>query len=132
MRLSADPIVDFQQATLYLHKDGNNYVAVNRGYCSLCETGGSGIFMEYKFSDKGLGTYQAKTQDTDIFLRLVRQEHTISGYYAFENGEWQRIGEVETYLEHPNICLGVSNVDSAGTKNNDLVGKFDYIEISWP
>ena len=131
VHISADPIVDFQQATIYLYQDGNNYVAMNRGYCSLCDIGGSGMFMEYKFSGSW-GTYQAKTQDTDIFLRLVSQEHNITGYYALESGKWQRFGKVGNYLEHPNICLGVSNVDSTGIKNADLSGKFDYIEISQP
>ena len=131
IHISADPQVDFQQAALYLYQDGDNYTALNRGYCSPCETGGSGIFMEYKFSGSW-GSNQARAQDTDIFLRLVNQEHTTIGYYAFETGEWQRIGRVGNYLDLPNICLGVSNVDSAGTRNADLEAKFDYIEIFRP
>ena len=88
------------------------------------------MFVEYKYSGS-FGTYHVKTEDTDVFLRLVSQERTITGYYAFEPGELQPFGKVGNYLESPKICLGVSNVDSAGI-DADLVGKFDYIEISRP
>jgi hypothetical protein len=131
VHLSADPIENFQQVTLYLYQDGNNYVAMNRGYCGPCETGGSGMFMEYKFAGSW-GAYNVKTEDTDVLLRLVNQGKTVTGYYSFEpGGEWHRFGRVGKYLEHAKVCLGVSNVDSAGI-NADLIGRFDYIEIVLP
>ena len=130
VHLSADPIANFQQATLYLYQDGENFVAINRGFCGPCETRGSGMFVEYKYSGS-FGTYHVKTEDTDVFLRLVSQERAITGYYAFEPGELQPFGKVGNYLESPKICLGVSNVDSSGIVA-DLVGKFDYMEVSRP
>lgn len=130
VHIIADPISDFQQATLYLYQDGDNYIAINRGYCSICDIGGSGLFMEYKYSGKW-GTYTVKSQDTDIFLRLVSQGEAIIGYYAFEPEDWQRFGKIGYYLDNANICLGVSNVDQTGI-NADLVGRFDYLEISLP
>jgi len=126
----ADPGDDFQQATLYLYQDGNNFVAINRGYCSPCETGGNGVYMEHK-SAGNWESHNMKTQDPDVFLRLVSQEKTIIGYYAFEDEEWYLLGKVENHPEYSNICLGVSNVDEAGI-NSDLVGMFDYIELSLP
>jgi len=130
VHLFADPIEDFQQATLYLYQDGDNYIAINRGYCSICPTGGNGVFMEYKLAG-AVGVYRVRTQANDIFLRLVVKGQTIIGYYAFETEEWQHFGKVGNYLEDAIICLGVSNVDSLG-KNVDLVGRFDYIDISLP
>ena len=130
VHLYADPREDFQQATLYLYQDGDNYVAINRGYCSLCETGGGGMFMEYKVA----GSWEAfnvKTQEPDVFLRLVSQGQTVTGYYAFELGEWNLMGEAENSLADTLICVGVSNVDQAGI-NADLVGEFEYIEILKP
>jgi hypothetical protein len=130
VHLYADPREDFQQATLYLYQDGDNFIAINRGYCSPCDTGGNGIFMEYKVAGSW-EAYNAKTQVPDVFLRLVSQGQTITGYYASELGVWHLTGEVEKSLEDFGICLGVSNVDSAGI-NADLVGEFDYLEISRP
>ena len=131
VHLSADPTEDFQQATHYLFQDGDNYIAINRGYCSSCDAGGSGIYLEYKFVGSWGAEETKKANDTDVFLRLVNEEKAITGYYAFEAGEWQRIEESGNYLENFKVCLGVSNVDSAEI-NADLIGKFNYIEISRP
>jgi beta-xylosidase len=130
VHLIADPSVNFQQATLYLYQDSENYIAINRGYCGPCLTNGSGVFMEYKIAGS-MGAYMEKTKDTDVFLRLVNQGQTITGYYAFEPEKWQLFGKIGNFVKNANICLGVSNVDSAGI-NADLVGRFDYIEISQP
>ena len=126
----ADPRADFQQATLYLYQDGDNFVAINRGYCSPCEIGGSGMFMEYK-SAGNWDAYNIKAENLDVFLRLLNQDGIITGYYAFDVDEWKSFGIVENNLENIKICLGVSNVDTAGL-NADLVGEFDFIEISQP
>lgn len=128
--ISANPTADFQQATLYLYQDGNNFTAINRGYCGPCETGGNGIFMEYKLVG-GWEAFNVKTQDTDVYLRLTRQGNTITGYYAFDDGAWQTLGKIENTLAIAKICLGVSNVDSAGIDAN-LLGQFDYLEVSQP
>lgn len=128
--ISANPTDDFQQATLYLYQDGDNFTAINRGYCSMCETGGSGIFMEYKV-EGGWEAFNVKTQDTDVYLRLTSQGGVITGYYAFDEGEWQTLGNIENTLDIAKICLGVSNVDSAGI-DADLVGEFDFIQVSQP
>ncbi|MGB8252359.1 MAG: nucleoside hydrolase, partial [Anaerolineaceae bacterium] len=130
VHLTANPTADFQQAALFLYQDGNNYVSMNRGYCGLCGIGG-GMFMDNKFSGS-LGSFKVKTQEKDVYLRLVSQDQTVVGYYSFDNEDWQRFGRVGNYLEYSDICLGVSNVDSAGKENSNITGKFDYIEISQP
>jgi len=128
--VSANPAADFQQAALYLFQDSNNYVAINRGYCGPCESGGAAVFMEYKTGGT-LGTYATKSQDTDLFLRLVTGGQTVTGYYAFEPDAWQSLGSAGNSLAAPSICLGVSNADKAGL-SADLLGRFDYIEVAGP
>jgi hypothetical protein len=123
----AEPKADFQQATLYLYQDGDNFVAINRGYCSLCDTGGNGIYMENKVAGNWTA-YNLKNQDTDVFLRLVRRENTITGYYAIEADAWNIMSEFDNPLEDSKICLGVTNADAKGI-DADLVGEFDYIEV---
>ena len=130
VHLSADPVVDFQQATLYLVQDGGTYIAMNRGYCSLCQSGGSGVHMEYK-SAAGDGTYAASTEDTDVFLQLAVQGQTVTGNYALEPEAWQSLAQMENYVEDARVCLGVSNGRSAGV-DADLVGRFDFVKITGP
>jgi hypothetical protein len=124
----ADPNADFQQATLYLYQDGDNFVAINRGYCSPCDTGGNGIYMENKVAGNWTA-YNLKNQDPDVFLRLIRRANAITGYYANEADEWNVLGEFDNPLEDPKICLGVTNADAEGI-DADLVGEFDYIEVT--
>ena len=86
--------------------------------------------MEYKVTG-GWDAFNVKTRDTDVYLRLTSQGNTITGYYAFDEEKWQRLGDIKRSFDITKICLGVSNVDSAGI-DADLVGEFDYLEVSVP
>ncbi len=125
----ADPSVNFQQASLFLYRDGQNYVAVNRGYCSLCSIGGSGVLMEYKYPGSG-NSSGAQTQAMDVFLRLETLGQVVNGYYALEADNWQPLGEAGN-PGATKVCLGVSNSDGAGVPA-DLLGRFDFVEIASP
>lgn len=129
-RLSADPSADFQQATLFLFQDADNYVAINRGYCGPCASAGGAVFMESKTAG-ALTTSFAKTEDTDVFLRLAVSGQTVTASYALDAGAWQSLGSAGSSLAAPSICLGVSNADKAGL-SADLLGRFDYVEVVGP
>lgn len=131
VHLSADPVENFQQAALILYQDGMNYIVVNRGFCSVCLEGGKAVFMDNNVLGSS-GTYRKPTQATDVWLRLVNQDRSITGYYAFEQDDWQLFGEADDKLQTHQICLGVTNMDREGTLPPILVGRFDYIEISQP
>jgi len=126
----ANTFANFQQATLYVYMDGQNYIALLRGFCGPCFSGGNGLFMEYKMAGSP-GAYKIPTDESYVFLRLVVQGTSITGYYAFAPEEWQRFGSIGNFIKDPSICLGVSNVDGQGI-DADLVGMFDYIDISLP
>ncbi len=126
--LKAKPFENFHQATIYIYEDPENYIAINRGYCDICElTKGNGIYMEYKI-DSAWGGYQKATDAEDVYLRLESSNDMISGYYAFEEGQWERLGRFGNYFEFNKVGIGVSNVNAA----NDVVGMFDYFEITQP
>ena len=129
VHLQAQPVVNFQQASIHLYENNENYVAINRGYCKPC--GGNAIFMEYKI-DKSFGTYNQLTNVTDLYLKLVSQGNVITGYYAFEPDQWQRLGRVGNYFQFKRGGLGVSNCDRDHTSSDDLIGMFDYFEIARP
>jgi hypothetical protein len=129
----AETFANFQQATLYVYQDADNYIALNKGFCdrSFCMSMGSAMFMEYKMAGS-LGSYKTKTDDPDVFIRLVVAGTSIIGYYAFEPDAWQKFGSIGNFIKNPNICLGVTNLDEAGAYSDDLTGRFDYIDISLP
>ena len=130
MHLKANPTDDFQQATIYIYENGDNYIALNRGYCSLCVSGGNAVYMEYKISGQ-LGAYNAPTNATDVYLRLLSQGNVLSGFYALTPNDWTRLGRFGNYFAFKRVGLGVSNADTKGL-NADLVGQFDYFEIDRP
>lgn len=131
IHLKTQPLSNFQQATLYLYEDLDNYVALNRGFCDLCVDGGNAFYFEFKISG-AFGTYNQVTNATDVYLRLTREGDVISGYYATEPGQWERIGRYGgSYFDFKRVGIGVTNSDPSGL-NGDLVGQFDYFEITRP
>jgi len=125
VHLKTKPFADFHQAGIFIYEDNDNYITINRGFCSPC--GGSGFYMDYKISGTW-GNYIADTEVEDVYLRLERKADMVSGYYAVEPGEWQRLGRFGNYFKFTRVGLGVSNVHAA----EDVVGLFDWFEISMP
>ena len=131
VHLKAIPVANFQQATIYLYEDSQNFVAINRGYCAPCKTRGNGIYMEYKIGG-ALGAYMVALQETDLYLRLESKTNVITGSFATKPGQWQRLGRFGSYFLFKRVGLGVTNADAQSDDNADLVGLFDYFEITKP
>lgn len=127
VHLKTKPFENFQQAAIFIYEDPENYVTINRGYCDLCLTGGNAFFMDYKISGQ-LGTYKNATTAEDVYLRLESKDNTISGYYATAPDQWERLGRFGNYFQFKKVGIGVSNANAA----NDVVGLFDYFEVSQP
>lgn len=125
--LIANPSENFHQATIYIYENPENYIAINRGFCDICETGGGGFYMEYKI-DQAWGAYQMATDAENVYLRLESKDKTLSGYYATEEGQWERLGRFGDYFEFSKVGIGVTNVQAESV----VTGYFDYFEISLP
>ena len=132
--LTTAPDSNFQQTAIFLYEDTSNYVAINRGFCEPCFPGnGNGIFMDYKIGGKDywLGDNKVQADQTDVYLRLVSKDKIIYGYYAFSPDDWQLLTRLGDFFEFKRIGLGVTNSDPGGI-DSDLIGSFDYFEISTP
>ena len=127
VHLKTKPFENFQQAAIFIYEDPDNYVTINRGYCDLCVTGGNAFYMDYKISGQ-VGTYKTATNAEDVYLRLESKDNVISGYYATAPDQWERLGRFGNYFKFNKVGIGVSNAHAA----NDVVGLFDYFEISLP
>ena len=62
-----------------------NYIAINRGICVICETGVGGFLMENLINNQS-GTYQKAIDTDDVYLRLESKENLLSGFYATDAG----------------------------------------------
>ncbi|GAB4503691.1 MAG: hypothetical protein Fur0043_06830 [Anaerolineales bacterium] len=132
--ITTAPDSNFQQTTIFLFEDANNYVAVNRGFCEPCFPGkGNGIFMEYKIGGQFRWSADLNTQvdQTDVYLRLMSKDKIIYGYYALAPDDWHLITRLGDFFEFNRVGLGVTNSDRAGI-DSDLVGSYDYFEITRP
>lgn len=127
VHLNTKPFENFQQTAIYIYQDPENYVTINRGYCDLCPTGGGGFYMDYEINGQ-MGSYNTATDAEDVYLRLESKDNTISGYYATAPDQWERLGRFGNFFQFTKVGIGVSNVRAA----NDVVGQFDYFEISQP
>lgn len=127
VHLRANPSENFHQATIYIYENPENFIAINRGYWNICETGGGGFYMEYKI-DQAWGAYQMATDAEDIYLRLESNDKILSGYYATEEGQWERLGRFGDYFEFSKVGIGVTSIHAEAI----VTGYFDYFEISLP
>ena len=131
--IKANPNVNFQQAAIYIYEDEINYIALNTGYCDICAPGGPGYFMETFIDNnpfENTYTLNRNAGDTDVYLRLVNQGGSVTGYYATTPGDWQRAGAFGNYFEFKYVGLGTTN--STNVEVPDLVSQFDYFEIAEP
>lgn len=133
----AEPDENFQQANIYLFEDDANFVLLNFGYCGPCfPSFGTGFFMETKVSTNPLGdTYMLprNQEDTEIYLRLVNEGGTITGYFATKPDEWNRIAQIANSFDFETIGLGTTNSLALNMKpSKNLITHFDYFEISEP
>lgn len=132
--LRAEPSENFQQATIFIFEDPNNYIALNIGFCDLCLEGGNGYFMETFIDNNPFGDAYIIPRDaaeTDVYLRLVNADGSLTGYRATQPDQWQRVGAFGNYFEFELVGLGVTNSNQNGVAQ-DLVGQFDYFEIREP
>ena len=70
-------------------------------------------------------------KDTDVYLRLINQGGSITGYFATSPGEWQRAAAFGNFFDFKLVGLGTTNSKPTGVEN-DIVSLFDYFEISLP
>lgn len=127
VHLKTNPFANFHQASIFIYEDAENHITINRGYCDICQTGGGGFYMDYKIGGNW-GNYQIATDAEDVFLRLESKDNIISGYYATEPDQWERLGRFGNYFNFQRVGIGVSNVGAS----EDVVGLFDYFEVSRP
>jgi regulation of enolase protein 1 (concanavalin A-like superfamily) len=132
--IQANPTESFQQAAIYIFENQDNYIALNIGFCGPCRTGGPGFYMETFIDHNPFGNgyvIDRSLEDTDVYLRLVNQGGSVTGYYATQPGEWQKAGSFGNYFDFKYVGLGTTNSNPDGVEQ-DIVSKFDYFEITLP
>jgi pyrimidine-specific ribonucleoside hydrolase len=105
------PTQDFQQAGLLVYRNDDNFVLVNRGYCSTCSTGGQGIYFDSEHD--GTPTFLAADTylPTTAYLRIVRSGSTYIASYRQDQGNWIVLGQVNR-PDLSSTLVGISATNS--------------------
>lgn len=134
----ADPRTNHHQANIFIFEDPQNFIVMNFGFCDHCELSsgaGHGYFMETIIENSPFGDFYAvprAPEDTDVYLRLVNQGGSITGYYATAEGDWQRIGAFGNYFDFVSVGLGATNSIFPEWQGEPIEALFDYFEIAQP
>lgn len=134
-RIKADPHLNFHQANIFVFQDLENYIVVNTGYCQPCPVGGHGYFMETVVTGGGtLNHYELPrgADDLTVYLKIEVVDDVISGYYATQPGEWNRIGRFGNFYDLKSIGLSATNSSPPGGTPEDIIARFDYFEVIVP
>jgi hypothetical protein len=123
----ARPTQNFQQAALFLYEDSGNYVSIERGYCDLCPTIGSGVYM-HSIIGGNRNNYDVKEAAEDVYLRLESTGSTMTGSYAVEPDKWTVLGRFGYSYPFRRVGIGVSNVHAS----EPLTAYFDSFELFVP
>jgi hypothetical protein len=133
----ADPRQNFHQANIFIFEDPQNYIRLNFGFCQPClpDSTGHGYFMETIIENNPFGDLIAlprNPEEQDVYLRLVNFEGSITGYYATELDNWQKIGSFGNYFDFVSVGIGATNSVLPEMEVNDIEALFDYFEIAEP
>jgi beta-xylosidase len=122
------PTLDFQEASLLLYQDDDNYVKMSR--LEHSELGGSRYLLTREVGGvKEQGSY-IFTEQTVITLRLAVYENRVFGGYVDTAGEWRVLGSlyIGSAADYPYVGVTAHNGLTVGPPPPSIPADFDYVE----
>jgi hypothetical protein len=130
----ARPQQNHHQAVVFIQQDEANQVRLNLGYCDHCGLAeGHGYYMDAATG----GEYETfavprPADETDVYLRLVYQDGSITGYHATARGDWQEVNTVAVSFDPVRVGLNATNSVPQDWEVEDIEARFDYFGIMLP
>lgn len=89
------PTSNFQAAGLVVFQEQGNVLQLSRAFCDVVNTcGGDGIYFDNFENSSSTGSnYHVAFQGSVIYLRLVREGNTYTGYYSEDGQNWVMTGK---------------------------------------
>ncbi len=106
--IRADADTNFQQASIYVIEDTDNYFSINRGYCLPCKPNGAGIYSDYAFTGEW-GNFSGRAySDEQVYLRISvnRDKKEIIAYYSADGEKWTQLRKIPLSININQIGLG--------------------------
>ena len=123
VKMSGKTVREYDEAGLFIYKDNDNYVAVERKHGN--NTPKIHVVTETnKNPNEDQNT--SDSTETDIWLKLVKSGDTFTGYYSTDKAKWTQVGSSITNSTIGN-SFGVALI--AGTGNNTKGTPFTFSDL---
>lgn len=122
------PTLDFQEASLLLYDDDDNYIKFSR--LEHSELGGNRYLLTREVNGvKEQGSYIVSDQ-SDITLALQVYEQRVFGWYKDTAGNWQVLGVIQypSLADYPNVGVTAHNGLTVGAPPPSIAADFEYIQ----
>lgn len=128
-RVKFDPKDDYQGAGLFVYKDPNNYIRLERAFGGTGGSGGSGIRLDVRTTTdyKPITTPdQAATEAKMVDLKILRMGKKFIAFWRLDDeSEWREVGEFDS--DYPDtVQVGIIACNTGA----DIPVEFSYIKLA--
>ena len=128
IRFEADPVVDFQQVSLFLYEDGDNYVKNCLVFADY--RGGLGVHLGKDVDDFYLSQSVVISSATEYYIRLEKVGNNYTGSYSFDGHTWMQNGYYANVPINPTLVgLGAWNSKGQTGPTAEMVADFDSFQM---
>jgi hypothetical protein len=130
-RLLYLPVRNYEVAGIVLWQDRRNYLMLARGYADLASGGvGTGIYFFRTENGHRVGSDFGTSLPSvvEVYLRVVRQGNTYTGYYSLDGATWTLVGS-----HTPSAGVLLSRVGLTAAQDlaaGAMPADFDYFNFS--
>ncbi len=133
-RLDFAPSANFHFAGLLIYQDDDHFVALGRGFCGVVPPCvGDGVYLD---NDEAVldGTSENLAAGSlpagePIWLRLVRQGRTHTGYWSADGEAWTPVGSTTANFVPTDVGLMAATSASGAASTS---AEFDFFQLTSP
>jgi beta-xylosidase len=128
-RVEFDATQDYQEAALFLYRDDDNYIVVNRLY----HTTFGGHVYGFGREENGIGTegFWAVASGQIAELQLTVSDTHVTGSYKDETGQWVELGRIQFdgLANYPFIAIAAYH-GCLDDQPPSIPADFDFVRVS--
>lgn len=128
-QVAFSPTHDFHQAGLWVYRNDDNFLAVDRGFCAGCASQGNGVFLDSELD--GVPAFGAAQPfaPTTTYLRIQRVGARYTASYSRDGTSWTLLGQTERPdLAHALVGISASN-SSAEASIPSIAADFNSFQM---
>lgn len=110
VQVAFTPTQDLQQATLWVYRNDDNWIALERAFCGECSSFTQGVFLESEQESVTSSVAAAALSSSTAYLRMQRVGSRYTASYSTDGASWSEVGAAERPdLTDVRVGLSASN-----------------------